>query len=121
MAEHLSIGQVCARVGLDPDTLRYYERRGVVPTPARTGGGRRAYTEADLHLLDVLLNLKRTGMPLDRIAQFTRLVAADPAGVPERLALLREHHRVVTEHLLAWQASLRLIETKIRDYEQRNS
>lgn len=79
-------GEVAARVGLHIDPLRYSKRRGVVPIPPRDSGGLRRYDEAGVHLIEVVLHLKGTGMPLTQIAEFTRLVALDPSGVGERLA-----------------------------------
>lgn len=115
----LSIGRVADHLGLDPDTLRYYERRGVVPGPRRDPAGRRAYRASDVHLLEVLMHLKGTGMPLTQIAEFTRLVASDPEGVPERLELLQEHREQVQNQITGWQKSLAVIDTKIRDYTGR--
>ena len=77
------------------------------------------YTDQDVHLIEVLLHLRDTGMPLARIAEFTRYVAADPAGVPERLALLEAHRANVVARLAAWQDSLALIDGKITDYRIR--
>lgn len=119
MPESVSVGKVAAQFGLEPDTLRYYERIGVLPAPIRNSSGHRIYTDQDVHLLEVLLHLRDTGMPLTRIAEFTRLVASDPDGVPERLALLEEHQAEVLKRLRAWQNSLTLIEQKIADYRSR--
>lgn len=94
-----SISHVAARVGLDVDTVRYYERRGVLPRPQRDSGGRRRYDDAGVHLIEVLLHLRGIGMPLDQIAEFTRLVATDPDGVSERLALLRRHRDAVQRQI----------------------
>lgn len=117
--ERWSIGAVATRVGLDVDTLRYYERRGVLPQPDRDTGGRRRYDDAGVHLIEVLLHLRGTGMPLAQIAEFTHLVSTDPEGVPERLALLREHRDSVAVQIATWQASLAVIDGKITDYAQR--
>lgn len=105
-----SIGDVAARVGLDVDTMRYYERRGVLPRPARDAG---------VHLIDVLLHLRATGMPLTQIAEFTRLVATDPDGVSDRLDLLRRQRHTVQNQIATWNASLEVIDGKIRDYDGR--
>lgn len=110
---------MATRVGLDVDTLRYYERRGVLPQPDRDTGGRRRYDDAGVHLIEVLLHLRGTGMPLAQIAEFTHLVSTDPEGVPERLALLREHRDSVAVQIATWQASLAVIDGKITDYAQR--
>lgn len=114
-----SIGDVAARVGLDVDTMRYYERRGVLPRPARDVGGRRRYDDAGVHLIEVLLHLRATGMPLTQITEFTRLVATDPDGVSERLDLLRRHRHTVQNQIATWNASLEVIDGKIRDYDGR--
>ena len=114
-----SIGDVAAHLGLDPDTLRYFERRGIVPPPQRDTGGRRVYTDRAVHLLEVLLHLRRTGMPLAEIAQFTQLVSQDPEGVPERLGLLLRHRDRVRAQQEQLERSMFVIEGKICDYEER--
>jgi DNA-binding transcriptional MerR regulator len=113
------IGEVAARVGLDPDTIRYYERHGVLPPPDKDAGGRRRYDPGAVHLIEVLLHLRDTGMPLARITEFTHLVASDPAGVPERLALLKDHRAEVAERIRTWTKSLNVVDQKITDYQSR--
>ncbi|WP_218184572.1 MerR family transcriptional regulator [Nigerium massiliense] len=117
--EHFTISQVAARLGIEADTLRYYERRHVVPSPSRDAAGRRCYDANQVHLLEVLLHLKRTGMPLAAIADFTRLVATDPDGVPERLALLQQHRDRILAQRRILEDSLQVVEQKIHDYQAR--
>ncbi|MFJ3957189.1 MerR family transcriptional regulator [Arthrobacter sp. NPDC090010] len=121
MTETYSIGTVAERLGLTIDTLRYYERAGIVPPAHRDSGGRRRYGSNDLHLLEVLLHLRDTGMPLSTIAEFTRLVQSDPEGVPERLQLLRAHRAIITEQIARLNRSLAVVESKISDYSARSS
>lgn len=116
---HMGIGEVARRFGLDPDTIRYYERHGVLPQPPRDAAGRRSYDDDAVHLIAVLLHLKETGMPLARIAAFTAYVASDPAGVPERLALLQQHRESVQQRIRTWTESLHVIDQKIADYQAR--
>jgi len=61
--EKLGIGEVAARTSLDPDTLRYFERQGVLPAPRRDTAGRRRYVAADVDLIRMLIHLRETGMP----------------------------------------------------------
>lgn len=114
-----SIAEVAEHLEIDADTLRWFERQGVVPAPARDAGGRRRYTAGDVHLLDVLMHLRRTGMPLREIAEFTSWVRRDPEGVDERLALLEIHHQRVLQHQAELAASRLVIEKKITDYRSR--
>ncbi|GAB2492642.1 hypothetical protein GCM10027030_27460 [Luteococcus sediminum] len=67
------------------------------------------------------MHLKQTGMPLAHIAEFTAWVSKDPAGVPERLALLQDHRTHVTNQIARWQQSLAIIDQKISDYSGRVS
>ncbi|MGN8025859.1 MerR family transcriptional regulator [Microbacterium sp. 22242] len=118
-ARTYSIAEAAAMLELEADTLRYFERRGVIPRPHRDAGGRRVYADQDIHLLEVLQHLRKTGMPLADIAAFTRLVGADPQGVPERLALLEAHRAAVIRQQEQLRRSLRVIDQKIRDYRSR--
>lgn len=119
MSRSVGIGAVAERVGLSVDTLRYYERAGVIPPPARDESGVRRYTDADIHLLEVLLHLRDTGMPLTGISRFTALVLQDPDGVPERLDILRAHKAELLATLERLTGSLAVIDGKIADYEAR--
>jgi len=114
-----SIGEAAGHLGLDADTLRYFERRRIVPAPIRDHAGRRVYDERSIHLLEVLLHLRRTGMPLAEIAEFTRLVGCDPHGVSERLQLLITHQQRVAEQQDQLARSMAVVQQKIRDYQQR--
>lgn len=110
------ISSVAERFGLDADTLRYYEREGILPAPARDAGGRRVYTASDVELIEMLVHLRATGMPLAQIAEFTGL-AARGSGRAERLALLRRHLRSVLEQRDRLDASLDVIGRKIAGYD----
>lgn len=115
----LGIGEVSGRLGVAIDTLRYYERAGIVPAPARDGGGRRVYAEDDLHLLGVLLCLRRTGMPVRDVARFTELVRLDPEGVPARLELLLAHRERVRALQRELEDGMVVLDGKIADYQGR--
>ncbi|RMB57839.1 MerR family transcriptional regulator [Tessaracoccus antarcticus] len=117
----LGIGTVAAQVGVAADTIRYYERQAILPPPHRDASGRRRYNTAAIHLIEVLLHLRDTGMPLTQIAEFTRLVSLDPAGVHDRLHLLEQHRDEVTQRIKSWNDSLTIIDQKIDDYQQRLS
>lgn len=119
MTEPYTIGGVAERLGLSIDALRYYERVGAVPPARRDAAGRRRYSAEDVHLLEVLLHLRDTGMPLAGIAEFTRQVRRDPDGVAERLALLREHRGAIQARMDRLARSLAVVDGKIADYSAR--
>lgn len=109
-----SIGEVAARTGLDPDTLRYFERQGVLPPPERDGAGHRAYDDADVDLIEMLIHLREAGMPLAEIARFTGASPDDAAEV--RIELLRAHRRRIQERRDALDRALEVVGRKIADH-----
>lgn len=76
----LSIAQLGARTGLRPDTIRYYERAGLLPAPARTTGDHRRYDEAAVDRLHFILGAKRLGLRLADISEL--LVLRDTGQCP---------------------------------------
>lgn len=117
--ELFGIAEVSARIGLTPDTLRYFERRGIVPSPRRDHAGRRQYTTDDLELIRMLVHLRETGMPLADIAQFTGADGSVADPVRLRLELLRAHQRRVRERREELDRALDVITRKITDYSDR--
>lgn len=65
----LTIGEVSRRSGFSVKTLRFYERRGLLPPSARSAGGFRLYTEADLGRLEFIRGAKALGFALDQIRE----------------------------------------------------
>lgn len=68
----LTISQVSERTGLTPYTLRYYEKIGILKGPSRSKGGARAYNESEVSYIQCLNHLKKIGLSLEEIAEFTR-------------------------------------------------
>jgi DNA-binding transcriptional MerR regulator/pimeloyl-ACP methyl ester carboxylesterase len=119
--EQFGIGEVAARTGLEPDTLRYFERQGILPAPRRDAAGHRQYVTGDIDLIRMLVHLRETGMPLADIAQFTGADAevTDPSRL--RLELLTAHLRRVEDRRDALDRALEVITRKIADYTGRTT
>ncbi|MGW5157906.1 MerR family transcriptional regulator [Nonomuraea wenchangensis] len=66
---YLRSGQVAEQAGVNPQTLRYYERRGLIAEPARSPGGHRAYPPDTVTLLTVIKAAQRLGFTLDEVAE----------------------------------------------------
>jgi DNA-binding transcriptional MerR regulator len=73
MGALLSIGRVSEISGVTTDTIRYYERRGVLPKPARTQAGYRQYPEGVVNRLSLVRNAQRFGFSLGEIAGFLQI------------------------------------------------
>ena len=97
--DDLLIGDVARLSGLSIDTLRYYDRAGLLGAVRRDGGGRRVFDRDTLGLLDVVLRLRRTGMPVEDVRHFVDLVRSGDTERAGRLELLRAHRRRVLAQL----------------------
>jgi MerR family Zn(II)-responsive transcriptional regulator of zntA len=73
MGALLSIGRVSEASGVTADTIRYYEKRGLLPKPSRTPNGYRQYSEAVLNRLSLVRNAQRFGFSLAEIAGFLQI------------------------------------------------
>ena len=80
MSERLSIGKVAGMTGVTPDTIRYYEKLGLLPRPIRTAAGYRQYSTGVMDRLSLVRNAQRFGFSLRQIAGFLR--ARDTGGKP---------------------------------------
>ncbi len=87
----VSMGEASRLTGLPVETLRYYDRAGLLGDLPRTGGNHRVFDELTLGLLDVVVRLRRTGMPIEDVRRFAELVRAGDDDRPTRIALLQTH------------------------------
>jgi DNA-binding transcriptional MerR regulator len=87
----LTVGQLAARAGVRTDTVRYYERAGLLPEPSRTDGDHRRYGPADLDRMLFIRGAQRLGLRLAEIRELlvVRETGVCPCGPAE--VLLREH------------------------------
>ena len=87
----LTVGQLAARAGVRADTIRYYERAGLLPEPSRTDGDHRRYGPADLDRMLFIRGAQRLGLRLAEIRALlvVRETGVCPCGPAE--VLLREH------------------------------
>ena len=112
-----SIAEAADATGLTPDTLRYYERDGLMLRPVgRAATGHRRYTDADLRWIDLLNCLRGTGMPIRDVRRYAELVRGGDGNEQARLDLLRAHREQVLAQLAEVQEHLGAIDRKIGIY-----
>jgi DNA-binding transcriptional MerR regulator len=102
---------------LSIDTLRYYERIGLVEPPARDSGGRRSYSEDDLAWLVFLTRLRTTGMPIRLMREYAQLRHRGVGTTARRRQILVEHRSDVRERIAELQVCLEVLDHKIANYE----
>lgn len=113
----VTIGEASRLTGLSVDTLRYYDREGLLGDLPRDAGGRRRFDTLSIGLLDIMVRLRRTGMPIDEVRQFVRHIRDGDRDRAGRLALLRAHRARVAADLAQLQADLEVIDWKIAAYQ----
>jgi DNA-binding transcriptional MerR regulator len=116
--DDLTIGDVAARTGLSIDTLRFYERDGLMISPVARRGGKRAYGDADVTWLEICRRLRESEMPLAEIRRFAALVREGPGNEAERLELLRRHEERVRARMTALADALDVISGKVETYAE---
>ncbi|MGW1890832.1 MerR family transcriptional regulator [Streptomyces sp. NPDC002004] len=114
----LTISQVADRTGLSVDTLRYYEKAGLIERVGRSTGNQRRYRAADLAWLEFLIRLRGTGMSIAEMQRFAVLRAGGDATVADRLALLREHRRDLERRIRSLRRNATALDEKIDHYER---
>lgn len=93
------IGQVTAKLGISADTLRYYEKLGLLPRIERNASGLRLYGDKDLSRLAFIRRAQKMGFALDEIRQLLRF-RENPHGAKPRVhELAREKLKAVTDRL----------------------
>ncbi|MDO5057378.1 MAG: MerR family transcriptional regulator [Lautropia sp.] len=119
----MRIGQFSERTGLSVDTLRYYEKAGLLK-PLRADNGYRQYSEADLAWVAFIRRLKETAMPLAQIRQYSRLREQGDATLCARQKMLQDHsqrlheqQRVLAEHQVHLAAKLAIYREMILKVE----
>jgi DNA-binding transcriptional MerR regulator len=115
-----SIAEAAERLGLSTDTLRYYERDGLlVETPGRAPSGHRRYTESDLGWIVLITRLRATGMPIRTVREYAALCRLGDGNELARLELLYQHRERVLAQLAQITENLGAINDKIGSYEER--
>jgi DNA-binding transcriptional MerR regulator len=100
----LSIGDLAARAGTKVETIRYYEKVGILPAAARTAGNHRTYTQAHADRLAFIRHSRELGFPVDSIRSLLT-IADDPARSCTAVdAIARDHLTEVQSRIARLQA-----------------
>ena len=110
-----SPGEVAEKTGFSIDTLRYYEKIGLLAHIGRTSGGRRAFTDEDVDWLGTLRCLRDTGMPIARMVRYAELTRVAQSE-EERLQILEEHDEEVSRRIEELEEQRQYIRNKIAWY-----
>ncbi|MDH2427570.1 MerR family transcriptional regulator [Sphaerisporangium sp. TRM90804] len=109
-------GQVAEETGFSLDTLRYYERIGLLEPVERNAAGQRRFSEEDVGWLGMVRCLRDTGMPIAAMLRFAQLVRSGDHTVADRIGVLESHDAAIEAQITLLRERQRAIQRKIQYY-----
>ena len=114
----MTIAEVSRKSDISADTLRYYERIGLIPPVPRTRGGLRDYGEESCGWIQLMKCMRAAGVQIEALIEYVDLFQQGDATLDARKALLVEQRDQLVSRMAEMQASLDLLNQKIDRYEQ---
>ena len=114
----MTIAEVSRKYDISADTLRYYERIGLIPPVPRTRGGLRDYGEESCGWIQLMKCMRAAGVQIEALIEYVDLFQQGDATLDARKALLVEQRDQLVSRMAELQASLDLLNQKIDRYEQ---
>lgn len=113
----MKIAEVSKRYGLSADTLRYYERIGLLPNVTRNASGVRDYSEQDCARVQFVKCMRGAGVSIEALIEYMVLFEQGEQTAAARKALLEEQRDLVKQRIADMQAGLDRLNGKIENYE----
>ena len=113
----MKIAEVSKRYGLSPDTLRYYERVGLLPPVNRNGSGLRDYNELDIRRVEFIKCMRAAGLPVEVLIEYVGLVQRGDDTIEARRDILVEQRALLAARMDEMQKTLDLLDHKISLYD----
>lgn len=113
----LTIKEVSKKYGIPADTLRYYEKVGVIPPVTRTSGGIRNYCESDISWVENAKCMRSAGLSIEFLIEYQRLYNEGDSTFKARLDLLSEQRNLLLIQKQQLEETLNKLDYKISKYE----
>ena len=114
----MTIKEVSEKFNISQDTLRYYERVGMIPPVTRTSGGIRDYQESDLGWVELAICMRSAGLPVEALIEYVKLTQEGDETIEARLQLLSEQRESLIEQQKKINDTLKRLDYKIGRYEE---
>ena len=114
----MTIAEVSQKFDISPDTLRYYERIGLIPPVPRTSSGIRDYDASSLRWIELMKCMRAAGVQIDALIEYVALFQQGDGTLDARKALLIEQRNQLKARMAEMQNSLDRLNDKIERYEQ---
>ncbi len=115
--ESMKISEVSERYGISTDTLRYYERIGLLPPVNRNGSGVREFNDIDLRRVAFIKCMRGAGLSIEVLIGYVRLVQQGDQTIEARKEILKEQRGRLAARMKDMQETLDLLDYKINAYQ----
>lgn len=115
----MTIAEVAKKSGLTADTLRYYERVGLLPVVRRTSGGIRDYSDEDCRWVDYIKCMRAAGVSVETLIEYVRLFHEGTETIQARKKLLLEQREQIVARITEMNDILAKLDWKLDGYEER--
>ena len=113
----MKISEVSERSGISTDTLRYYERIGLIPPVNRNESGIRDYDELDLRRVEFIKCMRGAGLPIETLIEYYGLVQQGDQTIEARKEILKRQRVKLVAKMAKIQKTMALVDHKIHVYE----
>lgn len=113
----MRIKEVSERYDISPDTLRYYERVGLIPSVNRDKSGIRDYCEIDVKRVEFIKCMRSAGLPIEVLTEYVGLYQQGDQTIEARKEILKEQREKLADRMAEMQKTLNLLDYKIAVYE----
>lgn len=114
----MTIAEASKKYDISADTLRYYERIGLIPPVPRTKSGIRDYDEASCGWIQLMKCMRKAGVQIEALIEYVALYQQGEKTARARKAILEEQREQLRMRLEEMQESLHLLDKKIQHYEE---
>jgi len=114
----LTITEVSEKYDVSNDTLRYYERIGLIPRVNRNTSGNRNYTEENCRWVEFVICMRSAGLPIEALIEYVNLFQQGDDTSEARKEILLEQRKHLITRMEIMQKTLERMNHKIERYEQ---
>ena len=114
----MTIKEVSEKYNISSDTLRYYERIGMIPEVTRTAGGIRDYQESDLSWVELVICMRKAGVSVESLIEYVKMCMQGDTTFSARLHLLQEEKEKLEEQRSQLETAMKRLDYKISRYQK---
>jgi len=113
----MTISEICKKFDISSDTLRYYEKIGLLPKISRTKGGIRDYSQNDCNWIEFIKCMRAAGISIEKLVEYVNLFNQGDSTILQRKQILIEEREKIIEKFGILQNSLERLNYKIEHYD----